>query len=301
VPAAATPADPYLVCSQGAPSAPQADADADGLTNATELAAGTDPCRADTDGDAITDGYEYQAAKDLGGQNLPYPGKRPFPNPLDSSDPNFDFDGDGLTMTQEFRLWKVLGAQFTGGGQLASYSDGTQSTGGTVATPAGQPALDLDGDGKLTDDERDADADGLSNVIEFNFRGTQGWWSAVYTDEKPYTLRPFADLDATDRDSNGNGVADGADDQDQDGFTNVEEMQIGRARTNPTRGTKLRVQPFNPCLPDPHSLNCSRYVPVQNAWAPFDGSQRAGDELPFLATRPTPASGTNPWDGFGGA
>ena len=40
----------------------------------------------DTDGDSMTDGWEYYAAKDLNVKAVPYPGKRPFPNPLDPSD-----------------------------------------------------------------------------------------------------------------------------------------------------------------------------------------------------------------------
>ena len=49
-----------------------------------------DPCLADTDGDSVEDGYEYQSALDLNHYPrtapLPYPGKRPYPNPLDPSD-----------------------------------------------------------------------------------------------------------------------------------------------------------------------------------------------------------------------
>lgn len=289
--------DPYLLCEQAAAAAPGGDPDGDGLASGLELSVRLDPCLADTDGDGVPDGYEYESAKDLGGQNVPYPGKRPFPNPLDGSDADFDFDGDGLSMAQEFRIWKFLGSPFTPGGQLAVSSDGTQNTGGPVAvtTPA-QAQLDLSGDGNLTDDERDADGDGLSNVVELNYSGTQAWWDAAYTEEKPYTLRPFADLDPTDVDSNGNGIADGADDQDQDGYSNVQEMQLGRRRTG------LRVQPFNPCLPDPYALTCSRYVPFSNAWAPFDATQRPGDGVPFLWPRPTPTgSETTPWNGRGGA
>ena len=50
---------------------------------------GSNPCNLDTDGDGVDDGFEYQSAKDLNddeyqnpNQFLPYPGKRPYPNPL---------------------------------------------------------------------------------------------------------------------------------------------------------------------------------------------------------------------------
>ena len=42
------------------------------------------------------------------------------------------------------------------------YSDGTQnSDGGPKPVPASKPWLDIDGDGSLSDDERDVDGDGL--------------------------------------------------------------------------------------------------------------------------------------------
>ena len=68
----------------------QIDDDNDLLLDDLEASIGTDPCRADTDGDGVADGYEYQSARDLNDDEyqqpnafLPYPGKRPYPNPLD--------------------------------------------------------------------------------------------------------------------------------------------------------------------------------------------------------------------------
>lgn len=270
---------------------PGADADADGLANGTERQIATDPCNRDSDGDGMVDGYEYESALDLNSRALPYPAKRPWPNALDPSDGGYDFDGDGLTLSQEYRLWKAVGGTFP----VTAYSDGTQNSGGLVAavTPALQ-RLDLDGDGKLTDDERDADGDGLSNVVEYQFRGISDWWLGMYTDEKPYTLRAFGTLDPTVWDSDGDGVPDGADDQDNDGFDNYTEMQLGR------EGSHLRVQPFNPCLPDPHSLTCSIYHPFTGSWPPFDGSQAPGARMPFAwPIDNTPVAGG--WDGYGGA
>lgn len=289
----ATPAplSPYEQCQADVPAAPNADADSDGLTNQREQQLGTDPCTADTDGDGMVDGYEYASAIDLNGFALPYPGKRPYPNPLDPSDGGYDFDGDGLTLSQEYALWKSKGGKFP----VTEYSDGTQNSGGSVpVTTPEQQALDLDGDGNLTDDERDADGDHLSNQVEFNMQGKVGWWTAAYGDEKPYSIATFAEPDPTMADTDGDGVIDGNDDQDHDGYTNFQEMQLTRGQT------LLRIQPYNPCLPNPYSPVCSRYIPYDGAWPPFDGSEPMHAKLPFQndkALDPDPNGG---WNGTGG-
>lgn len=292
---------PYEQCQIDAKANPSADNDKDGLSNGTELglANPTDPCNADTDGDGMVDGYEYYAAIDLNGKALPYPGKRPWPNPLDASDGGYDFDGDGLTLSQEYTLWKYVGGTLP----LTAYSDGTQNSGGPQPTTVGDP-LDLNHDGNLTDDERDADGDGLSNIVEMNLTGRVDWWSKVdaYKNEAPYTIAKFAELSATDPDTDGDGILDGADDQDHDGWTNVQEMQY------PWRNNGYRVQPYNPCLPDPHALTCSRWLTVGvKAWPPFDGTQApwdstagSGDLIPFRVPNQTTTVQANAWDGFGG-
>jgi hypothetical protein len=295
VPANATPeqqaiAIAYKTCQQQAAAAPAADADSDGLSNGTEATYGLDACNADTDADGLTDGYEYNSALQLNGASVPYPGTRPWPNPLDPTDINYDFDGDGLTLVQEFKLWKATNSGFP----LNQYSDGVQNSGGTHPTSGqAESYLDLDKDGNLTDDERDQDGDGLSNVIEFSYRGTQGWWKGIdwhykphtpdtsYV-EPPYILRAFSDPDPTLADSDGDSIPDGADDQDNDGWPNFVEMQISRSESG------YRVQPFNPCLPDPHAITCSRYIPFgATKWPPFDDvgpnttSGQPGDGIPF--------------------
>jgi hypothetical protein len=283
----AAPGSTYKSCQQAAVANPSADADSDGMPSAVELAYGVDPCTPDTDGDGRVDGYEYESAIDLNGFAIPYPGRRPWPNPLDSSDGGWDFDGDGLTLAEEYPLWKLLGAAFP----VKAYSDGTQNSGGVM--PA-TPGLDLDGDGKLTDDERDADGDGLSNIVEYKFRGITSGWAAKYPGEQPYSISTFYTVDPTVTDTDGDGVPDGADDQDHDEYDNFTEMQRSREQVG------LRVQPYNPCLPNPHSRTCSRWIPFTGAWPPFDGSQSVGDEMPFIWPRPGVASGTNPWDEQGG-
>src|SRR4051794_40254056 len=90
-----------------------ADDDNDFLPDTMENAIGTDGCKADSDGDGVLDGYEYRSAVDLNDDEyqrpntaVPYPGKRPYPNPLDGSDAGKDFDGDGLSQADEYGLWR---------------------------------------------------------------------------------------------------------------------------------------------------------------------------------------------------
>lgn len=266
-----------MTCPERAVADPKSDEDKDTVPNWLELRFKTDPCKTDTDGDGVSDGFETWSSFDL--NNSPYPSdpnaqftpfRRPSANPLDPNDANMDWDGDGLTMVQEYRLWVAGGAPFPN----MNYSDGQQSTGGVVNVANNDP-LNLNGDGILTDDERDFDGDGLSNMIEFNTRGTQRWWNAQKWSrphggpveaELPYSIAVFPEVDATLRDTDGDGISDGADDQDQDGVSNFYEMQVSRWQTG------FRVHPYNPCLPNLHALNCSRYgIQGQKAWPPYDG------------------------------
>jgi hypothetical protein len=189
-----------------------ADHDGDLLPNTLELAIGTDPCLEDTDGDQMSDGWEYWSAKDLNVKAVPYPGEKPFPNALDPSDgagagqrfSGIDFDGDGLTTLEEYRAWRYTGSSFdaakAGVPDLEStlgYSDGTKysrasetpgvpawrsaSYGQAPPTQAFPATFNLWGDGAWRDDERDADGDGLSNWLE-SARGPSrpSYWSGYW-------------------------------------------------------------------------------------------------------------------------
>jgi hypothetical protein len=347
--------------------------DGDLLENALEDQLKTDPCLKDTDGDGVEDGFEYKSALDLNNdeyqepnQSLPYPGKRPYPNPLDPSDAEVDYDGDTLRLAVEQGLWKFVTGSDAPTLFPLIYSDGLQYS--VYEHQAGQgdrrfPALpaagypkhqqflswaeangyrwdvyvfgsapadlfdfnldgvespeegvhyDLDGDGWLSDEERDEDADGLINFDENTGRLSDGgWWSGCYDMEAPYYIS-YAGTGLTDPDSDGDGVLDGADDQDHDDLPNVMELsriaayndllaeyplESGDDRQN-GQDCKLRqdlkelepdeeeggpvyhhpnaygrVNPFNPCLPVTSSRTCNRSPEFgTDGWAPFDES-----------------------------
>src|SRR3954470_9056910 len=131
------------------PAPPEGDCDGDGLKNSVdtdddndlltdtqEIALHLDPCSGDTDGDGVEDGYEYQSALDLNNddyqeanQVVPYPGKKPYPNPL-FKDADVDYDGDGLTQAIGCRLggYSVTHNGAANALNALSYSDGLQAS-----------------------------------------------------------------------------------------------------------------------------------------------------------------------------
>jgi hypothetical protein len=288
----AVPADPNNPATPGTPGSPgtpapapetqpEGDCDGDGAKNGVDpdddndaltdeletLPAHTDPCKADTDGDEVSDGYEYYSAKDINVAALPYPAKKPWPNPLDSTDAKIDHDQDGLTMTDEYLLWKYYGNLSV----PLIYSAGLQhSVDEAAPTQIELAYMDMDGNGKLSDDERDGDGDGLTNWDESHGRMKQWWWDAKYDGQTPGTKKEtrypldYPDTSIFDPDSDGDSVKDGADDQDHDGLTNAfevarpynwldtytsfvttDEFPYADPQTNPWS----RVQPYNPCKP----------------------------------------------------
>jgi IPT/TIG domain len=372
-PPTGTPSTPAKIC--------KGDEDKDMLDAALELRLGLDPCKADSDGDGVSDGYEYKSAMDLNddeyqqtNQNLPYPGKRPYPNPL-FADANVDYDGDGLPLGAEYKLWNRYGAR-PAGGVLAEnnyayqllYSDGEQYSLSTrnangrrvpsqpaatytkanaflawagaegynpvkiatsapwydeanrqsfdirdvnlngVVAPSEASLADLDGDGYISDDERDEDADGLSNFTELAGAMQPGYWDSCYRaiDETPYPVK-YDGTDLTDPDTDGDGVRDGADDQDHDDIPNVMELSRHDASgfsdwlnkhcsvdntlkngpdvdgdgkpdwvvLHPKVGGVEpygRVNPFNPCLPYTFARTCSHTIEIGTSFTPFDTS-----------------------------
>jgi hypothetical protein len=289
------------------------DYDGDLLSNSLELAIGTDPCLRDTDKDGVEDGFEYQSALDLNhypaNPPLPYPGKRPYPNALDPSDSGTDYDGDSLAQREEFAAWMDFssdGVARSGRPSALSnltYSDGLQQTKVVAAPASGTLAnwvLDQDENGVLTDDERDADGDGIDNWDEQHGQFTELWWPAehdgnIEPKESKYPNINFLDVADLDSglalvvpDMDGDGVKDGLDDQDHDGLSNAFEVRrpadwpIDAGPFNdPTSWANpwAYVNPFNPCKPF-KSSRCHKYVPfgyyVSDQWAPIGPTPPAG-------------------------
>ena len=116
----------------------------------------------------------------------------------------------------------------------------------------------------------------------------------------------YAGPDLVTADTDGDGVRDGADDQDHDDIPNVMELSrnaaSGHADWDPEKGlcnpnddllspddadpynteesdveelhptSYGRVNPYNPCLPYTWSRTCDRHPAIDGAAAPFDGS-----------------------------
>jgi IPT/TIG domain-containing protein len=336
------------------------DDDNDLLSDEVEKRYDLDGCKADTDGDKVEDGYEYQSARDLNDDEhqsannyIPFPEKRPYPNGLDKTDGGTDHDGDDLTLLEEYQLWKVTikngaprtlaqlgysaGEQYsinvraggTGnrmptldaagydkqvaflqwagsagygrpalsdiGGVFADYPDTSliadyweprttfdirDMNRDTILAPYEETYYDSDQTGKLSDAERDEDADGLTNWAETRGCMSPVFWSQVYDKETPYYIT-YQGTRLDDEDTDGDGVRDGADDQDFDDVPNVMECSRVLAaaeeaddpdqeRGDPTRPWVGFVNAFNPCLPHIKSRTCKRIVPTNNPWAPFN-------------------------------
>ncbi|HYI99021.1 MAG TPA: hypothetical protein VEX36_04990 [Thermoleophilaceae bacterium] len=219
----------------GSPNSDDADDDNDLLPDGLEKAVRTNPCVADSDGDKLLDGWEYISALDLNKNALPFPGKRPYPNAL-YKDAELDYDGDGMYAWAEHAMWWLGGKKYP-----IDYSDGDQTT-NPVPVPAQTPWLDIDGNDILSDDERDFDKDTLSNVMELRLYDFRPW------DGYPGVIQP----DFLDRDTDGDSLPDGPDDQDHDDFSNVTEWMNG-------------TWAMNPCDPNPLSRTCPKYM-MKGAW-----------------------------------
>jgi len=154
----------------------------------------------------------------------------------------------------------------------------TTRTGGQESAEA--TYWDLDDDGYVSDDERDEDSDGLNNYYELHGPASASWWKACYGTEGEYPVK-FADISAWDADTDGDGILDGADDQDFDGVPNI--MELSRSMSgdrlpgmcgtqgtyDPTAPDLAYVNPFNPCLPDVYSRTCQRHPQIGKPYAPF--------------------------------
>jgi hypothetical protein len=143
-------------------------------------------------------------------------------------------------------------------------------------------------DGMLDDAERDEDADGLSNFAETRGCMNRALWDGLFKNETRYPLS-YAGTDLDDADTDGDGVRDGADDQDHDDVPNIMEcnrLLAAGIDTTPADGILDEdphdastpragltasgfVNPFNPCLPHRASRTCRPYL-EGTPWAPFN-------------------------------
>jgi hypothetical protein len=152
--------------------------------------------------------------------------------------------------------------------------------------------FDYDGDTYLSDDERDEDSDGLTNFDETHGRMLPEYWEACYSQEKPWHIN-YGGTNVADADTDGDGVLDGADDQDHDDIPNLMELSRyaasglidwddAKGQCNPEDQPALptptyhpnafgRMNPLNPCLPAVWSRTCPSHV-NSDLGAPFDGS-----------------------------
>ncbi len=241
------------------------DSDDDLIPNERELQIKTDPLQSDSDGDGVSDGFEYYSSRNLNPEALPSSDKRDYPNALDGTDANTDFDGDSLTLTMEYKAWR-----YTGGTLPLSYSDGLQRSGGQTQT----------------DDQRDADGDHLTNYVEASgpLSGPEWWnlWtkkkSVKCSDKYVETTYPvkYLGLDFLKKDTDGDGIDDDVDDVDFDGIKNVDEISRPTdwcdtyVSVGPGSGHNAgdvdpahimaRVNPFNPCKPV-YSDTCHLHPP----------------------------------------
>ena len=172
---------------------------------------------------------------------------------------------------------------------------------------------DTDGDGWISDDERDEDADGLTNVDEMRSRMVPEYWKKCYAviTEGEYPVH-YAGVDLVNSDTDGDGIRDGADDQDHDDIPNVMELSRFDAsggvdaggfvewnlrkghctvRDGLMNGPDIdgdgkgdpvvlhddlddygRVNPFNPCQPFEWARTCPGRTTFGTKFAPYDGS-----------------------------
>ena len=197
-----------------------ADTDADQLPDGFEVSLGTDPLLQDTDANGITDNNEDADADDLNNQ-------QEFENQTDPLNP--DSDNDGLNDGLELQL----------------SLDPTTADTDTDGTPDGQEDFDNDGLENLleiqnnldpaneTDALQDADADGLSNLDELLTHLTSINDADTDNDQLPDGLEVTLSLDPNATDSDDNGISDAQEDADDDGLSNLDEINATSDPLNP--------------------------------------------------------------------
>lgn len=241
------------------------DTDGDGLSDAQEIALGTNPNNADTDGDGIQDKAEVDNGL----------------NPLDATDAAQDLDNDGLSNVDEInagsdiRVIDTDGDGLTDAEEVNSYGTNPASTDSdndglsdSFEISNGLDPLvavfDVDGDGVSNSDElvagtnplnSDSDSDGLTDGEEINTHNTDPLVADTDGDGlldgqeindfgmDPLKVDSDNDglLDAWEVQYFGNGLANPGDDLDGDGLLNIIEQQEGTDPTQATIPTRVEV------------------------------------------------------------
>ncbi|MEM1028761.1 MAG: OmpA family protein [Myxococcota bacterium] len=182
------------------------DSDGDGLTDAQELALGTDPNDADSDDDGVLDGDEPNFAVDTDGDGL-----------INALDP--DSDGDGLFDGTELGVTTPSSDTDLAAGTFIPDADPTTTT---------NPLLtDTDGGG-VSDGDEDINKNGAIDANETDREDPADDVAPLDTDGDgiPDLEEAFLGTDPFDADTDDDGVLDGAEpnynvDSDGDGLVNA--------------------------------------------------------------------------------
>ncbi|MCB9690333.1 MAG: DUF11 domain-containing protein [Alphaproteobacteria bacterium] len=307
------------------------DTDGDGLSDEDERTGGTNPRTADSDSDGLQDDVDpepLRSAFDLTGPDTDADGiPDAWETAIGSNTTTSDTDSDGLTDFEEITVHHT--------DPTVADTDGDGLSDGSEVEQHGSHPLvpDTDGDG-LTDDEevaasttpndRDTDNDGLGDGEELLVHTTSPTTADTdgdgLTDGQEVLLHRTS---PTSTDTDGAGISDGAEviggtdpldvldddpeaDRDDDGLTDLEELEIGSNPSFPdtdgdglTDGAEVVTYGTDPLVTDTDGGGAEDGVEVAQGTDPLDPSDDGifgdsdGDGLTDQEER---EAGTDPFD-----